>query len=100
VSEESLAALQDVRKAQPQLNGDALYEAVIARRLRCGEVEARAILQQTYESVEDWGSDRPPRLLDVVRYMIASEYLEAAAGAKGMSLDLSAFLAARIDPHL
>ena len=100
MSEESLAAFKDVRAAHPQLSGDALYEAVIARRKGCSAAGARAVLQQTYESVEDWGSDRPPRLLDVVRYMIASEYLEAAAGETGMRLDLSAFLATRIDPQL
>lgn len=100
VCTESLAALADVRAARPQLSGDELYEAVIARRLQRGDGAARIILQRTYESLEDWGTDRAPRFLDVVRYMIVNEYLDAATGERGMSVDLGAYLAQHIDPQL
>ena len=100
VCTESLAALAEVRAARPQLSGDDLYEAVIARRLRLGERAARMILQRAYDSLADWGSDRAPKFLDVVRYMIVNEYLDAVSGARGMSLDLGAFLAQHIDPQL
>lgn len=100
VCTESLAALAAVRAARPQLSGDELYEAVIARRMQGGQAVARTILQRTYESLQDWGNDRAPRFLDVVRYMIVNEYLQAATGERGMSVDLGAFLAQHIDPKL
>ena len=100
VCSESLAALADVRAARPQLSGDELYEAVIARRMQRGDGAACAVLQRTYESLADWGSDREPKFLDVVRYMIVSEYLDAATGERGMSIDLGALLAQHIDPQL
>ena len=100
VCTESLAALAEVRAARPQLSGDELYEAVIARRMQRGEDAARAILQRTYESLADWGNDRAPTFLDVVRYMIVNEYLDAATGERGMSVDLGAFLAQHVDPKI
>jgi hypothetical protein len=100
VCSESLAALAEVRAARPQLSGDELYEAVVARRTKRGDAAARSILQRTYESLEDWGNDRAPKLLDVVRYMIVNEYLDAVTGERGMHLDLGAFLAQHIDPEI
>jgi hypothetical protein len=88
-----------VRAARPQLSGDEL-EMVIARRLQLSESAARKILQRTYDSLADWGNDRQPTLLDVVRYMIVNEYLDAKTGERGMSLDLGAFLSQHIDPQL
>lgn len=100
VCSESLAALADVRAAQPQLRGDELYEAVIARRTRRDAREVRAILDRTYASLEDWGNDRAPKLLDVVTYMIVSEYLAAMPGEKGMRIDLRGFLTPHFDPSV
>ncbi|HEX9412919.1 MAG TPA: hypothetical protein VF916_05405 [Ktedonobacterales bacterium] len=97
---ESLTALAEVRAARPQLSGDELYAAVIARRLASDERKARAILDRTYASLEDWGNDREPKLLDVVTYMIVSEYLAATPGEKGMSIDLRAYLKQHIDPSV
>jgi hypothetical protein len=100
VCSESLAALAIVRAERPQLSGDELYEAVIARRMLSDTREARAILDRTYASLEDWGTDRAPKLLDVVTYMIVSEYLAATPGEKGMSIDLRALLSPHIDPSV
>ena len=95
-----MAALAGVRGEQPKLSGDELYEAVIARRMSCDARAARAILDRTYASLEDWGSDRLPKLIDVITYMIVSEYLVATPGEKGMSTDLRAFLTQHFDPSL
>ena len=100
VCTETLAALQAIRSAQPELKGNELYLAVIARRSSLDAVRAQAILRHTEASLEDWGSDREPKFLDVVRYMIVSEYLGADATVDGMSIDLGAFLSKHIDPQL
>ena len=100
VCAESLKTLQQVRATQPDLKGDALYEAVIAKRLNLDVASAHAIMWRTHASLEDWVTDSEPKFIDVVKYMIVSEYLGQEAVETGMSIDLGAFLSKRIDPHL
>lgn len=100
VCSESLAALHAARAQQPSLSGDRLYEAMIARRLNLHATRAHAMMWRIHGSIENWESDRVPRFIDVVKYMIVGEYLSQETLADGMSLDLGAFLSARIDPHL
>ena len=100
VCSESLAALNAVRADQASLQGDALYEAVVARRTQLDATQARAVVWRTHQSLEDWGNDRDPKFIDVVKYMIVSEYLCQEALEDGMSIDLGAFLSRRIDTQL
>ncbi len=100
VCDESLAALHAVLAARPELQGDALYEAVVSRRTNLNPAQASAIVQRANESLEDWGNDRTAKLIDVVRYMIVSEYMAQQAGTEGMIIDLGALLTPRIDPQL
>ena len=97
VCSESLAAYHAIRKQDPALRGDDLYEAVIARRINLDAAGARAIVWRTHASREDWVSDRGPTFRDIVKYMIVSEYLGQEADERGMNLDLGPFLAKRID---
>jgi|GEM_PF-2264395 len=100
VCAESLAALRAVRAEQPALRGDDLYEAVIARRVQIDNASAHAIMWRTHASLDDWGGDRTPKFIDVVKYMIVSEYLGQESTAPGISIDLGALLSRRIDPEL
>ena len=100
VCNESQKAYRTVRAAQPELKGDDLYEAVIAKRINLDAANAHAIMWRVHASLEDWGADRVPKFIDVVKYMIVSEYLGQEATEDGMSIDLGAFLARRIEPHL
>jgi hypothetical protein len=100
VCDEALAALEAVRTEQPQLAGEALYEAVIARRLKLDATDTRAFMWRVHVSFEDWESDGMPKFIDVVKYMIVSEYLAQNTLAKGVSLDLGPYLAQRIDPRV
>jgi hypothetical protein len=100
VCSESLAALRAVRAERPDLRGDDLYEAAISRRVQIDSASAHAVMWRTHASLEDWGSNRTPRFIDVVKYMIVSEYLGQESEARGISIDLGAFLARRIDPYL
>lgn len=99
VCDEALAALAAVRAAHPQLRDAALYEAVIARRLKLDAAGAHSLLRRVRESLDDWESAREPRFIDVVKYMIVSEYLAQEQDATGMVLDLNPFLAERLDPE-
>ena len=100
VCNEALAALQAVFAQHPNLTGDALYEAVIARRLKLDAAAAHALMWRVHGSVENWERDYVPKFVDVVKYMIVSEYVGQDASVEGMGLDLGPFLAPRIDPHL
>jgi hypothetical protein len=100
VCDEVLAALAAARAQQPGLHGDALYAAVIARRLKLDAPAAHLLLRRIQDGHQDWESERAARFIDVVRYMIVREYLAREDAATGMSLDLGAFLAERIDPRL
>jgi len=100
VCSEALAALQAVLAQHPNLTGDVLYEAVIARRLKLDAAAAHALMWRVHGSVENWERDYVPKFVDVVKYMIVSEYVGQDAGVGGMGLDLGSFLAPRIDPQL
>jgi hypothetical protein len=100
VCAESLAALQVVRATRANLQGDALYEAVVASRTKFDTTQARAIVRRAHESLEGWGNDREAKFIDVVQYMIVSEYLSQNAGDDGMIIDIGAVLKPRIDPLL
>lgn len=100
VCSELLAALKAVCTAQADLKGDALYEAVVAKRSNLDATEARAVVWRTHESLEDWGNDRDPKFIDVAKYVIVSEYLGQESLEDGMSIDLGALLTKRIDPQL
>ena len=65
VCAESLAALQVVRATQANLQGDALYEAVVASRTKFDATQARAIVRRAHESLEGWGNDREVKFIDV-----------------------------------
>lgn len=100
VCNEALRAYDRVRERSPALSGTALYEAVIAQRLRLDPQQAGRMLQDAHASREDWDNDRPVCLRDVVLYMIVSEYLREGKGHRGMSLDLAQFLDQRVPAHL
>jgi hypothetical protein len=97
VCAESLLAYDAIHASEPQLRGDALYGAVIARRTHADPTTVHQILWRTHASVEDWDREHEPAFRDVVKYMIVSEYLGQAPGEQGMDIDLGAFLASRID---
>lgn len=100
VCSESLAALQVVRATQANLQGDALYAAVVASRTKFDATQACTIVRRAHESLEGWGNDREAKFIDVVQYMIVSEYLDQNAGNDGMIIDVGALLKLRIDPRL
>lgn len=100
VCSEALAALQAILARHPTLSGDALYEAVIARRLKLDAAAAHTLMWRVHGSVKNWEGDYVPKFIDVVKYMIVNEYVGQDTAIEGMTLDLGPFLAARIDPDI
>ena len=100
VCDETITALRAVQEAHVGLQGEALYVAVVARRANLDAGRASAIVEFANKSVDDWVSNRTAKLIDVVRYMIVSEYMVQQGDNDGMTIDLGAVLAPRIDPRL
>jgi hypothetical protein len=100
VCSESLATLHALQTQQPTLKGAELYKAVIARRLQLDAAGAHALMWRIRASNEEWETEHEPKFIDVVKYLIVSEYLGQDATADGMRLDLGEFLSQRIDPNL
>jgi hypothetical protein len=95
---EALAAYKAVRRRQPGLADDALYQAVIIQRTGLDAEAARHLLELALASREDWETERRARFRDVVMYMIVTEYLARSRGVQGMSIDLCSYLDRRV-PH-
>lgn len=100
VCDETIAALNVVVQTRAELQGDALYAAVVARRGNLDAGQAAAIVEGANEALEDWGNDRKATLIDVIRYMIVKEYMAQHANDDGMIIDLGALLAPLVDPKL
>jgi len=99
VCRELLVTYEQVHAREPQLAGDALYEAVIAQRATRYAADAHGTMRRVHESIEDWEHDREPNFRDVVKFLIVTEYLAQQTGAAGIDLDLDDFLARRVDEH-
>jgi hypothetical protein len=96
VSGEALAAYDTVRRRNPALAGDALYEAVIAQRTKLDPEGARRLLARAHASRLDWDNERPATFRDVVMFMIVTEYLARSRGVQGMTMDLVGYLERRM----
>jgi hypothetical protein len=100
VCRESLAAYEAVKRRNPALAGNALYQAAITRRTRLDDEGARHLLARAHASRLDWDNERPPSFRDVVLFMIVTEYLARSKGVQGMTMDLGSYLDRRMPEGL
>jgi hypothetical protein len=64
------------QQEHPELKGQALYAATIARRLGSNPpLSAAEIVRRAAESFADWPRDRELKFRDVVHYQIFDEYI-------------------------
>ena len=74
-SEQLLDLFWREQREHPELKGQALYEAVIARRLGSdATISAAEIVKRAEESFADWPVKREVKFRDVVHYQIFDEY--------------------------
>ena len=97
-SDELLELFRREQREHPKLRGQALYEAVIARRLGPNPaIGASEIVKRAEESFADWPVQRELRFRDVVHYQIFDEYVRQGKVRQGTRTNIGETVA-RIVP--
>lgn len=98
-AEELLELYRSEQQEHPELTGQALYEAVIARRVGPNPtISAVEIVKRAEESFADWPVKRDLRLRDVIHYQIFDEYMRQGEVHQGTRTNIGAAVA-RIVPE-
>lgn len=98
-SEELLQLFRREQREHPELQGRALYEAVIARRLGAHpKIKAADIVRHAEESFTDWPAERALRFRDVAHYQIFDEYMRQGEVRVGTRTNIGVAVA-RIIPE-
>ena len=90
----------ELRADDPALEGEALYERAITRRLSCDEGEAREIVRLVDVSFAQWPEERDVNFRDVVNYVIVNGIMRAHTTAMGTRTDMQDIVAAAIPEGL
>jgi hypothetical protein len=85
----ALARYQGLRTARPELAGRSLYEAFVCDRNAIEPSAARVILQRAEASFATWPTDRDLKFMDVLKYLVISEYLVSHPKRGGTSINMA-----------
>jgi hypothetical protein len=96
----ALARYERLRRERPELAGQALYEVFVCERNALEASAARAILQRAEASFAAWPTDRDLKFLNVVQYVVISEYLASHPKRRGTSTNMARIIAQVIPRHL
>ena len=83
VSRRLLKIYWQVRRAQPELQGAALYAQIVARRGDLGGRSPDAVVQHAMESFAAWPAERPLQFRDVVHVLAFDDYLRVHTDSRG-----------------
>jgi len=83
-----LSIVRALQKESPELNGEALYQKAVIRRLSCGEAKAREIIRLADQSFAQWPEERDVNLRDVVNYVIVNQIMTDHKHAMGTLIDM------------
>lgn len=89
-----------LKAENPKLEGEALYEHAIARRLSWDQARAREIVRLADLSFAQWPVERDVNLRDVVNYLIVHRILGAHTKAIGTQSDIERIVCASIPEGL
>ena len=100
-SQQLLELFRHEQREHPRLKGQALYKAVIARRLGSNSILSAAdIVRRAEESFADWPRHRELRFRDVVHYQIFDEYMRQSEVRVGTRTDFGVAVARIIPAEL
>lgn len=89
------------QRTHPELNGRALYEAVIARRLGSHPaLGATHIVRRAEESLADWPAERKVKFRDVVHYQVFDEFMRQGKVGVGTRTNIGVTVARIIPDEL
>ena len=83
-----------------KLEGEALYERAVARRMSCDPAKAREIVRLADLSFAQWPEERDVNLRDIVNYLIVNRILGVDAKALGTKSDIEQIVRASIPDGL
>ena len=86
---QALDRYQRLRADRPDLADRALYEAFVCDRNAIGASAARVILQRAEASFATWPTDRDLKFMDVMKYLVISEYLKSHPKRGGTSINMA-----------
>ncbi len=89
-----------LKAENPKLEGEALYERAVARRLSCNQAKAREMVRLADLSFAQWPEERDVNLRDVVNYLIVNRILGTHTKALGMQSDIEQIVRASIPEGL
>ena len=86
---QALDRYQGLRADRPDLTGRVLYEAFVRDRNAIDASAARVILQRAEDSFATWPTDRDLKFMDVMKYLVISEYLISHPKRGGTSINMA-----------
>ena len=95
-----LEICREMQKENPGLEGERLYERVVAQRLSCDESEARELVRRADQSFAQWPDDRDVNFRDVVNFVIVNNIMGAHRTALGIHADMAVIVNAAIPKGL
>jgi hypothetical protein len=96
----ALLRYRQLRSAHPELAGKGLYEGFVSERNAVDVSAARAILQRAEASFATWPADHDLKFVNVVQYLIISEYLVAYPKRNGTTTNMARVIAQVIPREL
>lgn len=100
LSRESLRIYREVRAQHPELEGPALYRAVISRQAGLDETAARRFVERAEDTFASWPEERPVTFRDVVQYLAVERWLAIDPDAQGFRTRLAEVVAKQIPEDL
>jgi hypothetical protein len=96
----ALVRYQRLRTERPELTGQALLEAFVCERNALEASAARGILQRAAASFATWPSEHDLNFLNVVQYLVISEYLASHPKRRGTTINMARTIAQVIPRRL
>lgn len=95
-----LEICRELQKENPGLQGERLYELVVAKRLACDTARARQLVRQADQSFAQWPDERDVNFRDVVNFVIVNNIMGKHRRALGIHVDMVVIVKAAIPEAL
>lgn len=96
----ALLCYRQLRSEHPELADEGLYEGFVAERNAVDVSDARAILQRAAASFASWPAAHDLKFVNVVQYLVISEYLVAYPKRNGTTSNMARVIAQVIPREL
>lgn len=95
-----LGIYRELQRDNPGLEGERLYQRVVAERLSCDESSARELVRQADQSFAQWPDRRDVNFRDVVNFVVVNHIMSRHRRALGIHADMVVVVKAEIPEGL